>query len=242
LKGDIRSVDNVSIEIQNRLAKVNKYNEWIYNSVKAFVGKRILDVGCASGNITQFFLDKELVIGLDSSPEFIEIINEKFQTYPNFKAVFFDITNSNVISLRTEKIDTITCFNVLEHIENDLLALSNMRQLLIDKGRLILLVPAFEFLYGTMDEADNHYRRYSKREISEKLRDSGFAVEKQFYMNAVGIIGWYINGKILRKTLVSNTHYSLYNKMVPVFSKVERIIPMPLGLSIIIIARRKTSE
>ena len=235
-------MDNVSIEIQNRLAKVNKYNEWIYNSVKAFVGKRILDVGCASGNITQFFLDKELVIGLDSSPEFIEIINERFQTYPNFKAVLFDITNSNVISLRTEKIDTITCFNVLEHIENDLLALSNMRQLLIDKGRLILLVPAFQVLYGTMDEADNHYRRYSKKEISAKMRKLKFAIEKQFYMNAVGIIGWYINGKILRKTLVSNTHYSLYNKMVPVFSKVERLIPMPLGLSIIIIARKKTSE
>jgi SAM-dependent methyltransferase len=229
---------NISVEIQNRLSKVDRYNQWIYDNIKAFVGKRVLDVGCASGNITQFFLDREMVIGLDHSLEFIQIIEDKFRAYPNFRAVSSDITDSNISALRSENFDTVTCFNVLEHIEDDLLALVNMRQMLADNGRLILLVPAFQALYGTMDEADGHFRRYSKKELSMKLRKSDFAVEKQFYMNAVGIIGWYINGRILRKRLVPNTHYSLYNKVLPIFSRIEKLIKMPFGLSIVTIARK----
>lgn len=230
-------MENISVEIQSRLARVDKYNEWIYDNVREFAGKRIVDVGCASGNITQFFLERELVIGLDRLPEFIDIIAKRFQAYPNFKAKLFDITDPDSVSISSEKIDTITCFNVLEHIEDDLLALSNMRRILVGKGTLILLVPAYQSLYGTMDSADSHYRRYSRKGISTILRESGFVVEKQFYMNAFGLIGWIMNGKVVKRNLVSDAHYSLYNKVVPVLSRVERLFPMPFGLSIITIAK-----
>lgn len=163
---------------------------------------------------------------------------KKFKSYPNFRAVLFDITNPGIISLRTEKIDTVTCFNVLEHVEDDLLALSNMKRLLTDNGRLILLVPAFQALYGTMDQTDNHYRRYSRRDLSAKLRCLNFVIERQFYMNMLGIIGWFMNGKILRKTLVSDAHYSLYNKMVPMLSRLEALVTIPFGLSIVAVARK----
>lgn len=232
------TIDNISIEIQSRLSKVDKYNQWIYNNVKAFVGNRILDVGCASGNITQFFLDREIVIGLDHSTEFIGIIKDKFRAYPNFRAVELDIIDSSIVMLRSEKLDTITCFNVLEHIEDDLLALANMRQLLIDNGRLILVVPAFQTLYGTMDEADGHFRRYSRKELLAKLHKLDYIVEKQFYMNAVGTIGWYVNGKILKRDLVPNAHYSLYNRILPIFSQIEKLVKIPFGLSIVTIAKK----
>ena len=97
-------------------------------------------------------------------------------------------------------------------------------------------MPAFQALYGTMDKADNHYRRYSKRELIIKLLEAGFTIKEQFYMNTIGIIGWYLNGKVLKRTLVPNTHYSLYNKVVPILSRMERRVRPPFGLSLVTIA------
>ena len=174
---------NIGLQIQERLSSVDRYNKWIYQSIRPYLGNRILDVGCAIGNITRYFLDRELVMGLDVSDEFIERIAVYFSKYPNFKAVKHDISDEKVLQLKNEKIDTVVCLNVLEHIKDDNLALQNIYEILSDCGRLILLVPAIKLLYGTMDSADNHFRRYSKKEIRTLIANCGFSIQKHYFMN-----------------------------------------------------------
>lgn len=237
----IKESAGMSLEIQSRLAEVDRYNEWIFDQFKEHIGMRVLDVGCAIGNITQYLADRELVYGIDVVQEFVSATSKRFAGMPNFKTALFDIADPAVTQLAAENIDTIISVNVLEHVENDAKALDNMNRILAPGGRLLLLVPAFQFLFGTMDAADNHYRRYNKSMLRQRLMSAGFHVDKEYYMNLIGIAGWYINGKILKNDLISTSHYSLYNRIVPIISTLESLIHPPVGLSLVAIATKHSA-
>lgn len=228
----------IGIEIQERLSLANRYNGWIYQNIRPFLGQRILDAGCSVGNTTQFFLDKELVIGLDVSAQAISIIETRFKNHPNFTAVNLDLTSPKVSRLKKEKINTVVCLNTLEHVKEDELALAKIHQILVPQGRLILLVPAFRWLFGTMDQADHHFRRYEKPELNQKLKTAGFKIRKQFFMNFLGIFGWLVNGRILKRRLIPESNYVWYDRLVPILARVEAFFPPPLGLSLITVAQK----
>lgn len=228
----------LGFEIQTRLSEIDRYNAWIFEQFRPFVGRRVLDVGCALGNITQFFLDRELVIGLDVARDFVEAISRRFPGYRNFRAELFDIADPAVTALAVEEIDTIVCANVLEHLADDALALAHMRAILVPGGRLLLLVPAHPVLYGTMDAADEHHRRYTRRGLAGTITQAGFLVERLYPMNGLGIVGWFLNGKVLKTDLVPASHYRLYDRLVPVLAWLESIVRPPVGLSLVCIARR----
>lgn len=232
--------DDPRVEIQRRLGLAGNYNEWIYAQIQPHLGRRVLDVGCALGNITRFFHDRDRVIGLDVAPEFGELFNANFGHLPHYSFLLADFGHFDPESLREERIDTITCLNVLEHIKDDVGALETMREILMPGGRLVMLVPAYRALYGSMDAADHHYRRYAAREVRRKLYEAGFMVERVWHMNVPGMLAWLLNGKILRKTLASEGQYDAYNRLVPYFRAVERLIRPPIGLSVLAAARKRS--
>ena len=228
----------LGLEIQQRLEQVDRYNEWIFEQFRPFIGDRVLDVGCAIGNITKQFMDRELVVGLDVAQEFVDEMRRRFGHRPNFRAELIDIADPQVLTLSKERIDTIVCANVLEHVEDDAKALAHMHEILVPGGRLLLLVPAFRFLFGTMDTADRHHRRYTKPFVLQRLLAAGFQVERSYYMNIVGMLGWFVNGRVLKRQIVSDSHYSLYNRLVPTLARIERKMKPPVGLSVIAVARK----
>jgi len=235
----IKKSAGLSLEIQSRLSEVDRYNAWLFAQFRPYIGNRVLDVGCAIGNITQYLLDREFVCAIDVVEEFTTEIRKRFADKPNLKVALFDIADPNVTSLASEVIDTIVSVNVLEHVQDDSVALDNMNRILVPGGKLLLLVPALQFLYGTMDAADNHYRRYNKRVLMQRVDAAGFTVARMYYMNLVGIAGWILNGKILRTDIVSTSHFSLYNKLVPIIAKLESCIHPPVGLSLVCIATKR---
>jgi SAM-dependent methyltransferase len=232
----------LGLEIQQRLADVDRYNEWIFEQFRPFVGERVLDVGCAIGNITSFYMDRDLVVGLDVAQEFVDEMKLRYGDRSNFRAELIDISDPKVLDLTKDRIDTIVCANVLEHVENDVRALAHMHEILVPGGHLLLLVPAFKFLFGTMDRADRHYRRYTKKLIEERLLAAGFRLERLYYMNILGMLGWFVNGRILKRDIVSTSHYSLYNRMVPTLARMERKLKPPVGLSVVAVARKPLAD
>jgi hypothetical protein len=73
--------------------------------------------------------------------------------------------------------------NVLEHVEDDVHAMRNLRDTLAPGARLCMLVPVNKWLYGPMDAIDHHYRRYTKAEMNAKIADAGLILEHQNYFN-----------------------------------------------------------
>lgn len=83
-------------------------------------------------------------------------------------------------------------FNVLEHIEDDGAALRELLAVLEPGGRLLIYVPAFPILYGPMDQAVGHHRRYTKNSLTAKLLAAGFEVEQSGYMDSLGFVAAYL--------------------------------------------------
>jgi glycosyltransferase involved in cell wall biosynthesis len=229
--------EDVVYQTIQRMKRLSRYNRWIFSKFKPFLGRRVLEIGSGIGNITKLLLDRDLIIATDVEPKYLLHLENTFGKYKKFKVENFDISESEAERYRPYQIDSVVCFNVLEHIEKDEKALKNIFDLLESKGRLLLLVPSHRWLYGSLDRHLRHYRRYRKEELKKKLEGAGFKVILLKHFNRIGIFGWFLNGKILMRKKLPFLQLRIYNILVPFF-KVEKFLPFPFGVSLLAIAER----
>jgi SAM-dependent methyltransferase len=228
--------------MSSALPQAVEYHRWFYELIEPYLGEHILDVGSGLGNHLQFFTDRKLTC-LDLSPECVEQLKSEFGGEGR-DFVAGDVCDTTIAErLSTKGIDTITCLNVLEHIKDDRQALQNFHRILLPRqGNFIVIVPAHEFLYGAMDEMAGHYRRLSKSQLGELMKECGFEVKTARYVNAVGALGWLINGRIFKPKSLStkavNTQLVLFSRLfVPVIKRVEQRLSPPFGQSLMMVAR-----
>ena len=101
-----------------------------------------------------------------------------------------------------------------------------MFQLLRPGGAVGLYVPARPELYGSLDRAVGHHRRYTKPELRHKLARSGFDVECVQYRNLVAVLPWIVTGQILKLERVGDGSLKLYDRVVlPVCRRLEGSCP-----------------
>ena len=135
-------------------------------------------------------------------------------------------------------IDSALCINVLEHIADDKQALSNIIAGVAPGGFIGILVPAFSWLYGTLDSLDGHFRRYSKKMLLALLAQEPVRLTTCYYFNFMGMLGWYIKGKILKQKIQKDENYAAMNWLLPLVRPLEKIIHPPAGLSLIAIVQK----
>ncbi len=216
-------------EINLRKVSAQKnYINWIFKEVKPYLGTDILEVGAGLGVFTKLLEKNRDILPIDKKTYNINYSSKKIKK--------FDITD-NPKKLK-KQFDTIVCMNVLEHIKDDNLALRNMSQLLLPDGKLILMVPAFKGIYGKIDKANKHYRRYNKKEIMRKLKYTNYKIKKIKYIDFIGLFGWLYQNKILNSKIHRTIDLRRFNKLCPLFQGIESIIPPPIGLNLIIIAKK----
>jgi SAM-dependent methyltransferase len=223
---------------QGALAGAEHYNRWIVDQVRPWAGRRILDAGCAVGNVTRYWLDRDLVVAIELLDGFVRRVRDRLGGYPNFRVFQYDLADERVRGLASFRFDTVTCFNVLEHVEADERGLANFHALLRPGGHLLLLVPAGRWLYGTLDAAENHRRRYRREELRAKALRAGFRIVRLIYMNFPGVFGWFVNGRILRRRTLPERQLALYDRVVPWVAAVERVFPPLVGQSLLLVARK----
>ncbi len=235
----IAKFDSTLVENMEILSSMDNYYKWVGGQIKKQSGNRVLEIGCANGNLLSLFMDKEFVLGADYSKDYLKKINARFKNKKNFKSVFLDATDSkNAISLKRHKIDTIITMNTFEHIKDDFAAFKNAYNILEKGGRFIILVPAGMWLYSILDYEGGHFRRYTKNELKSKIEKAGFKIESIKHINLAGALGWYFNHTFMKKRIYSPSTFKVYNALVPVFKFIENIIPAPFGLSLIAVAKK----
>lgn len=219
----------------------SRYFAWQYDLMAGHLGPRVLEVGCGVGEFTRTLLGRERVVSVDLEPQVIEVLRNQLTGHPEWSGVVADLADPELPSrLGHQHFDSVTALNVIEHIEDDVAALRSLRAVLPVGGKAAVLVPAHRALYGAFDAAVGHYRRYTTRELAERLHKAGFAVDRCFYFNAVGAIGWWVNYRLLRVTKVgrgTTAQVGAFDRwIVPVMRRVETIVPPPFGLSVIALA------
>src|SRR5258708_1911803 len=225
-------------ETLDDLSAAIHYNEWIYQMLKPHLGKRILEIGCGTGNLTGYFAKHGQVLATDVHAGYLKKARQKLK---GMRGVSFGKINLDhqLPFLRKFKADTIVCVNVLEHLKDDHQVLAQCLHLLKPGGKLLLFVPALQFLFGSMDKSYGHFRRYSRPELEQKVGGAGFHVEYCRYLNLLGILGWWFNGKVLGRKIIPKSQMMMYDRVVSFTSKVERFLPKPIGLSLFCVGQKK---
>ncbi|MBL7055959.1 class I SAM-dependent methyltransferase [Candidatus Woesearchaeota archaeon] len=214
-------------------------NSLIVSKVK---GKKILDIGCGSGHLLNSLEQKgKQTYGIEPNPDLIKLaknINPNLQIINGY---------AKDISKFKSKFDTVTIIDVLEHIDDDVSQIKLMNRYLEKFGKLIVVVPCFKLLYGKRDINLGHYRRYTKRELIDKLNSNGFKVKSIRYWNMMGFFPYLFSEKILKKELNTElrTQYTqgtlkkYINHILNLwFKHLENNFNMGFGLSLICVAEK----
>jgi phospholipid N-methyltransferase len=220
----------------NILARSNNYLSLQFKKIEKHLGKRILEIGAGIGNHTDKIIKRkpELLIALEKEDSFCKVLDKKFNGQINVLRADLQDIESYSDQLKIMEIDTIIAINVLEHIPQDINCLRSLADILSKKGRLILIVPAFQFLYSNLDSKYGHYRRYSKNIFTLYANKLNLTIIENDYFNMVGWIAWLVSAKIFRADKMSSRGMFLLNKIYTLQNILEEKLPFNcFGLSLI---------
>tara|TARA_B100000401_G_C52809126_1_gene722709 strand:- start:2476 stop:3162 length:687 start_codon:yes stop_codon:yes gene_type:complete len=161
------------------ISELKNYNNYTFKIIEDSIsGKKVLDFGSGYGVFSQYIQNK----GFDVDA--LEI-NETAIKESRLRGIN---TFSNINDLN-EKYDTVVSLNVLEHVKDDTVLMNQMKSLLSKNGYLILYLPASNFIWSQMDDDVNHLRRYSKKDLKQKLESLNFEI---VFIRYVDFIGWAV--------------------------------------------------
>lgn len=221
------------------LQEAKNYNNWIASEILKHITPPVLEMGAGTGNLTIHFIGKKPYYITDKDKGLIAHLKKKFSKEKNIVIEELDISNKLPKKYQSY-FSTVFGINVLEHIEDDETALKNIHESLRKNGKIVLLVPAKRFAYTKLDKELGHFRRYEKKELIEKLDKAGFEAEKIYFFNIVGLLSWTVRNKVKRSNIhLKPYHVRIFDSIVPVLRVIESVIPIPVGISLIAIARKK---
>ena len=244
-------------EYINELEELDIRNFWFkakekyLNSIIKEPGAVILDIGCGSGRCLSSFTARGFeVIGIDISERAVTLCKEK--GYRVFQA---DLEKETVLDIQSAP-DYITALDFMEHVENPVQVLRNLRKSSDSDTQLIVTVPSYQGLFSEWDQAMGHVKRYSRTILSNELKEGGWEVYRITYIHLVPLIPALLLRKIVKpimrkvspqnaseKEKFVNPHsalnWLLYCMYYPEFLLFWSRIPLPVGLSILAIATPK---
>ena len=237
LVDDLYQEDEYGGRILHSLERAQRFNGWMADAIRPFVGARVLEIGAGIGNITQQLVPRDAYVASDINPNYLHYLRNMAAGKPYLTVARIDLESPESFADYSQRFDTVICLNVLEHVRDPMCALRSMFGTLAPGGRLVLYVPRGQKLYGSLDEALGHRCRYELPALKGELEKTGFEVEQMDLFNRVSVLGWWWNGKMLGKRTFSRWQLKAFDTLVPIFRRVDRWLPWK-GLGIVAVARR----
>jgi SAM-dependent methyltransferase len=232
---DRYAADDLEIMLQAR-----RYAGHVFNLFRGHIGSRVLEVGCGISTMSRRLVEvAESVVAIEPNPACAAIARRALGDHPRFELRVCSLEECDRAELARHRFDTVFCINVLEHIADDVSALRTFRDIIVPEGRVLIFVPAIQAVYGPLDAALGHHRRYSKRSLARAFGDAGLEQLTLRYTNPIGLLGWAFGSYVTRATQHSATQIRLFDTLVaPWALPLERVIAPPIGLSLVAVGRR----
>lgn len=223
------------------IAEARNYTAWVIEAFRPYYGRRLLEVGLGHGGYREALPTLERYVGVDIDSEAIAAVQQR---HPSDRFLVGDITDAGLAAtLAEERLDTVLCVNVLEHVEADEKAVETLLEVLQPGGHLLLFVPAFAAIYNDLDRMAGHVRRYRRGDLARLVpRGRGELLEGR-YFNAVGGLGWWVNGFAGHGSLNDdgvNRQIEVFDRYVlPISRAVDPLVRWAFGQSLVAVVRRR---
>lgn len=222
------------------LKEARGLTEWMFVQFEDDVKGRVLEVGAGIGTFTEIMLEKPIdhLLAMEPWEPCVEYLNREFGANDRVTVLDESLPGAPSLEGKDGTVDFILCQNVLEHIGDHQGALEAMAAALKPGGRLHLLVPANPWLYGPLDQSYEHFRRYTKGGVRERLMLAGLEVDDLYSFNALGIPGWWVQNRRGADAEISSGSLKAYEALLRLWKPIEKRWRPPLGLSVVARARK----
>lgn len=225
-------------EAQGRMSLLPNYYQWIISKFRGHIRGVVVELGVGVGaEVAHYLNDVQHVIGVDYNDELLSTLKK---VYPENKVEGRKVDlRGDWSELDRETADTVLALDVMEHFEDDRAFASKVFELLKPGGKLCLKVPAQSHLFGAVDEASGHFRRYDPLPLQRLMEEVGFETVSQQYMNPAGALMYRLkrNKKSNYSKTFSPSSLRLINRFMPIIASFDRVPALP-GLSLTGIYRR----
>jgi 2-polyprenyl-3-methyl-5-hydroxy-6-metoxy-1,4-benzoquinol methylase len=222
------------------IEEARRYGDYVFGLFQPYIGRRVLEVGAGIGTMTRKLLSTaDLVVGIEPNVNCVTRLQAAMQGESRFALHACHLEECDLAALALQKLDTVYCVNVLEHILDDVAALQTFRDVIVPGGHVLIYVPAVQAAYGPLDAELGHHRRYSKRTLSAAFAAAGLELTLLRYANAIGLVGWMFNAHVTKARHHSVEQVQLFERFVaPWALPLERMIPPPIGSSLVAVGRK----
>lgn len=223
------------VDVLDDLGDAENYERWIVSLAAQFLGDHVLEVGAGTGNLTRRIAEHHNVTAIEPHPALFAMLTENtaaLATVERFEGHLTDLPNG-------DGYDSAFMANVLEHVDDDVGVLREMREAIRPGGHVAVFSPAFEPLYSDFDARVGHVRRYTRATLGKRFEQAGLEVVENRYVNLPGFFGWLLIARFLRQNPTDPKRVATYDKyVVPRLRKVENRISIPFGQSVLTVGRR----
>jgi glycosyltransferase involved in cell wall biosynthesis len=234
---DIYVADKHGSQILARLARAPRFNRWMADVIRPFCGSRVLEIGSGVGNLSRALLPRDQYVASDVNPLYLKILENLATDRPYLKSSYCDVNDLDSFPPSAGGYDTVICLNVIEHVSDDRKSLMNIKAVLGRTGRAIVLVPQGPWNFGTLDEVLRHQRRYTRDTLTDLARSCGLEIQNLIEFNRIGMIAWFLNGRILKRRSFGIGQIWMLNLITPIMRRFDSLLPIP-PLSLIAVMGR----
>jgi glycosyltransferase involved in cell wall biosynthesis len=230
--------DEHGSQMLGRLARAERFNNWMADVIRPFLGERLLEIGSGTGNLTRRLVPRDVYVASDVNPLYLKTLENLTSDRPYLAAQYTDVTDLGSYPHLAGGFDSVVCLNVIEHVDDDLGALRNIRSVLADGGRAVVLVPQGPWNFGTLDEVLGHKRRYTEESLRRVAAEAGLEVKQILRFNRISSLPWFLNGRVMRKKSFGLLQIRIVDWITPISRVLDRFLPFP-PLSLIAVMERR---
>lgn len=229
-------------QVQSRslesIASAVHYHDWLTSLARPWLGDHPVELGSGLGDYARRWLAGGVpkITLIERDEDRLGVLRRSFRGDPRVTVLDLDVLDPEAVAEAVpagSQHSSYVAFNVLEHIPDHVQALRAAHRLVRPGGRVIMLVPAFEFAMSRFDRTVGHVRRYTKRSLAQAFRDAGLELEFVHYVNAPGLPAWFVGMRLLGMTPGEGPMLRVWDSVVvPAARAVERRRRPPFGQSV----------
>ncbi len=223
------------------LADARGLGDWQFAQAEPYARGTVAEVGAGIGTFSERLLDAgvERLLLIEPEAACVVHLRARFGADPRVTISGETLPESPALAALAGSCDLVLCQNVLEHIADDGAALTSMGAALRPGGVVVVLVPAHPRLFGALDRAYGHERRYTRERLMSLAAEAGLEVVSLVSFNALGILGWWTKTRFSPQPRLDPASLRWYERLLRVWRPVEdRIRPrLRVGLSLVLVAR-----
>jgi glycosyltransferase involved in cell wall biosynthesis len=223
----------------NNLTGTPQYLNWLARVLRPSLGDTVLELGAGIGNMASHLMGRRLhYVVAEKDPLYLHALHNRFLRTPNVAVLQLNPECPNDYEEAGGPFDTVLCINVLEYVEDPAVVIQAAASVLRPGGSLIVLAPHSQALFGALDLALGHRRRFSQAQLRALFEQHGVTLQDMRQLNKIGTVGWWLYGKLLHRKRINKVTLKIFDKTVWIWRHFDGLLPWT-SLSLVAVGTKR---